>query len=81
MSASFHQRIWIGIITIMAAQTVMGLIWAGGAAQRLAQLERQTNSTCAVMERTARLEAQTQDIKGALIRIEAKLDESRKNAR
>lgn len=71
-------RIGIVISATVVLQTAFALIWAGGAAERLGQLERQAERRIdradEILERTTRLEAQAVAMRVSLTRIEAKLD-------
>lgn len=67
-------RISIAVGAALVVQTGLGLIWAGGAAERLAQLERRANASVEIIERTARLEEQVAGVRASLARIETKLD-------
>ncbi|MGF1545158.1 MAG: hypothetical protein ACFB00_11765 [Parvularculaceae bacterium] len=71
-------RIGIVISATVVLQTAFALIWAGGAAERLGQLERQaerrSDRADEILERTTRLEAQAVAMRVSLTRIEAKLD-------
>ena len=68
-------RISIAVGAALLVQTAMGLIWAGGAAVRIAALERRADASSEIIERTARLEEQVAAMRASLNRIEAKLDE------
>lgn len=56
------------------AQTALGFLWAGAAAERIDQLERRADATSEIVVRTARLEEQVNAIDATLTRIEMKLD-------
>ncbi len=58
-------------------QSAGALIWAGAASERIAELERDVAAKPVLLERTARLEAQTALVREQLNRIEAKLDAKR----
>ncbi|MEM9421175.1 MAG: hypothetical protein AAF986_01500 [Pseudomonadota bacterium] len=70
-------RVILALSGIVFAQTVTALIWAGAAAERLTQLETKVDQTQALIERTARLEEQTDHIRQTLVRIEQKIDAGR----
>lgn len=55
---------------MLVLQTVSGLIWAGGAAARIATLEARVGEQRAVAERLARLEEQSLATRRAVERIE-----------
>lgn len=59
---------------MLVLQTVGGLIWAGGAAARIATLEARIGEQRLVAERLARLEEQSQATRRAVERIEVKLE-------
>ena len=58
----------------LCVQTALALIWAGAAAERIAQLERRADATTEIVERTARLEEQVAAARASLARIETKID-------
>lgn len=68
-------RITVALGAAILVQTALALIWAGGAAERVEQLERRVDNTDLMMERTARLEEQVRAMRASLQRIEAKLDQ------
>lgn len=53
------RKIPAALIAALAVQTIAGLLWAGGAAARIATLEQRVGEQRLVAERLARLEAQT----------------------
>ena len=55
-------------------QTAGALFWAGSAAQRLAELERDRAAQASAIERVVRLEVETMALHETLARIETKLD-------
>lgn len=61
------------------AQTALGFLWAGAAAERIDQLERRADTTSEIVVRTARLEEQVGAIDATLARIEMKLDRREAN--
>lgn len=65
------------LIAMLAAQTLTGLVWAGGAAARIAALEERVGEQRLVAERLARLEAQGEAARAAMARIERRLEEVR----
>lgn len=67
-------RVTVAIGAALLLQSALVLIWAGAASERLAQLERRSDATAAMIERTARLEEQVRFISGSVTRIEAKID-------
>ncbi len=65
------------VILALIIQTGAALLWAGGAAERIAAVERRMERQSGVNERLARLEAQADANRASLQRIEAKLDGAR----
>ncbi len=61
----------------LAVQTLGGLVWAGGAAARIATLEERVGEQRLVAERLARLEEQGVATRAAVARIENRLEEMR----
>jgi hypothetical protein len=70
----FDLKIPIALIATVAIQTGGALLWAGGEAQRVTDLEHRLDKQQGVNERLARLEAEAEATGAALARIEAKLD-------
>ena len=62
------------VILALTIQTGAALVWSGGAAERIASVERRLDRQSGVSERLARLEAQADANRASLLRIEAKLD-------
>ena len=62
------------VLLALMIQTGAALLWAGGAAERIAAIERRMDRQSGVNERLARLEAQADANRASLLRIEAKLD-------
>ena len=62
------------VLLALMIQTGAALLWAGGAAERIAAVERRMDRQSNVNERLARLEAQADASRASLQRIEAKLD-------
>lgn len=61
----------------LAVQTVGGLVWAGGAAARIATLEERVGEQRLVAERLARLEEQGAATRASVERIETRLEDMR----
>ncbi len=61
----------------LAIQTIGGLVWAGGAAARIATLEDRVGEQRLVAERLARLEEQGVATRAAVERVERKLEGGR----
>ena len=68
------RRIPVAVIVALAVQTVGGLIWAGGAAARIATLEERVGEQRLVAERLARLEEQSLATRAAVERVEMRLE-------
>lgn len=71
------RKIPVALIAALLVQTVGGLVWAGGAAARIATLEQRVGEQRLVAERLARLEAQGEAVRVAVERIERRLEETR----
>ncbi|SFS76791.1 hypothetical protein [Brevundimonas viscosa] len=67
-------RLPVALIAVLAAQTLGGLVWAGGAAARIAALEERVGEQRLVAERLARLEAQGEAVRASVARIERRLE-------
>ena len=68
------RQISVAVIFALLVQTGGALLWAGGAAERIAAIERRLDRQVGVNERLARLEAQADATRADLARIEALLD-------
>lgn len=68
------ERVGVAFLATVLMQIVVGLVWAGSAAQRLDYLEQQMGRSAALEVRAARLEEQNIHLRQALERIEEKLD-------
>jgi hypothetical protein len=64
----------VAIIAALMVQTIGGLVWAGGAAARIATLEERVGEQRLVAERLARLEEQSVATRAAVERIEIRLE-------
>ncbi|MFC7378605.1 hypothetical protein [Brevundimonas sp. GCM10030266] len=71
------RKIPVALITALVVQTIGGLVWAGGAAARIATLEERVGEQRLVAERLARLEAQGEATRAAVERIEQRLEARR----
>lgn len=67
-----HISVAVGAALIV--QSALALLWAGAAAERIAQLERRADASAEIVERTARLEEQVGAVRASLLRIEEKID-------
>lgn len=73
MTNDLRAKIPVAVIVALAIQTAGALVWAGGAAARIAALEARVEQQSAVTERLARLEEQATATRAAIERIEARL--------
>jgi hypothetical protein len=64
----------MALIAALTVQTIGGLVWAGGAAARIATLEERVAEQRLVAERLARLEEQSVATRASLGRIEDRLE-------
>jgi hypothetical protein len=67
-------KIPMALIMALTVQTIGGLVWAGGAAARIATLEERVAEQRLVAERLARLEEQSVATRASLGRIEDRLE-------
>ena len=74
-------QIPVAVIAALVVQTVGGLVWAGGAAARIATLEQRVGEQRLVAERLARLEAQGEATRAAVDRIERQISDGWRVAR
>lgn len=65
------------LVVALLVQTIGGLVWAGGAAARIATLEHRVGEQRLVAERLARLEEQGVATRAAVERIERRLEGGR----
>lgn len=68
------RKIPAAVVAALAVQTVCGLVWAGGAAARIASLEERLGEQRLVAERLARLEEQSLATRAAVERVERRLE-------
>jgi hypothetical protein len=71
------RKIPAALMVALVVQTIGGLVWAGGAAARIATLEDRVGEQRLVAERLARLEEQGLATRTAVDRIERRLEETR----
>lgn len=69
------KKVPVAVIAALIVQTIGGLVWAGGAAARIATLEERVGEQRLVAERLARLEEQSVATRAAVERIEMRLEE------
>jgi len=70
----FERRIPLALLFGFLFQTGGVLFWAGAAAERISEVERQTRANASVIERVVRLEAEVAAQHEMLTRIENKID-------
>ncbi len=68
------RHIPVALVATILLQTGAALTWSGAAAERLTTLETRAARTDELVERTARLEEQSNAMRASLARIEEKLD-------
>lgn len=73
MPENCRPKIPAAVLVALAVQTAGALVWAGGAAARIATLEARVEQQASVNERLARLEEQAAATRAAIERIEARL--------
>ena len=71
------RKIPVAVIAALAVQTVGGLVWAGGAAERIATLEERVGEQRLVAERLARLEEQSLATRAAVERVKRRLEDAK----
>ena len=71
------KRVPVAVIVALAVQTAGALVWAGGAAARIAVLEDRVGEHRQVAERLARLEEQSKATRAADERMEMRLERGR----
>ena len=69
------KRIPVALVVAFILQTGGALFWAGSAAQRIAEVEKQTQANAGAVERVVRLEEQVSAMHEQLSRIENKIDQ------
>ncbi|WP_421729747.1 hypothetical protein [Brevundimonas sp.] len=69
------RRVPLPLVIALVVQTIGGLVWAGGAAARIATLEDRVGEQRLVAERLARLEEQGVATRAAVERIERRLED------
>ena len=70
----FERRIPLALLFGFLLQTGGALFWAGAAAERIAEVERETRANAGAVERVFRLEAEVAAMHETRVRIETKLD-------
>jgi glucose-6-phosphate dehydrogenase assembly protein OpcA len=69
-----ERRIPIALVLGFLLQTGGALFWAGSAAQRISEIERETRANENAVERVVRLETEVAAMHETLARIESKID-------
>jgi hypothetical protein len=69
------RRIPVALVFAFVLQTGGALFWAGSAAQRIAEVERQSQTHAGAIERVVRLEERVGAMQSQLARIETKIDQ------
>jgi hypothetical protein len=70
----FDRRIPLALLFGFLLQTGGALFWAGAAAERIANVERETRGNASAVERVVRLESEVSAMHETLSRIENKID-------
>ena len=70
----FERRIPMALLFGFLLQTGGALFWAGSAAQRISEIERETRTNESAVERVVRLETEVAALHETLARIESKID-------
>lgn len=70
----FERRIPVALVVGFLLQTGGALFWAGTAAQRISEIERETHANENAVERVVRLETEVAAMHETLARIETKID-------
>ncbi|HEY0599355.1 hypothetical protein [Brevundimonas sp.] len=68
------RKVPVAVIAALAVQTAGALVWAGGAAARIATLEDRVSEHRQVAERLARLEEQSKATRAAVERMETRME-------
>jgi hypothetical protein len=69
-----ERRIPLALVCGFLLQTGGALFWAGSAAQRISEIERETRANESAVERVVRLETEVAAMHETLARIEGKID-------
>jgi hypothetical protein len=72
-SMKIERSVTLGLIMTLVIQIAVGMMWVGGTEARLAELERELESSWRISERLARLEGETAFMRQSLLRIEQSL--------
>jgi hypothetical protein len=69
-----ERRLPLALILGFLLQTGGALFWAGAAAERIDEVERETRANASAVERVVRLETEVSALHETLARIETKID-------
>jgi hypothetical protein len=69
-----EKRVPLALVFGFLLQTGGALFWAGSAAQRIAEVERETRANESAVMRVVRLETEVESLHETLARIETKID-------
>ena len=69
-----EKKVTISLIMAILIQTGGALVWAGAAAERISNVEAELNDRKSVPERLVRVEAQLEDVRAQLGRIERRVE-------
>ncbi|MEZ5945907.1 MAG: hypothetical protein R3C13_08375 [Hyphomonas sp.] len=69
-----EKKVTISLIMAILIQTGGALVWAGAAAQRIAAVETELHERKSISERLVRVEAQLEDVRAQLGRIERRVE-------
>jgi len=69
-----EKKVTISLIMAILIQTGGALVWAGAAAERISNVEAELKERKSVSERLVRVEAQLEDVRAQLGRIERRVE-------
>ena len=69
-----EKKVTVSLIMAILIQTGGALVWAGAAAERISDVEAELNDRKSVSERLVRVEAQLEDVRAQLGRIERRME-------
>ena len=69
-----EKKVTISLIVAILVQTGGALVWAGAAAERISNVEAELHERKSVSERLVRVEAQLEDVRAQLGRIERRME-------
>ena len=69
-----EKKVTISLIMAILIQTGGALVWAGAAAERISNVETELDDRKSVSERLVRVEAQLEDVRAQLGRIERRME-------